>query len=265
MWKGGAHWQDQEGRGILKAHPELTQEISRQLDDICTTGISMSCLLARSIILAVLTKKKPDLLDGFKCSARYVSDFLESVMDWTVRKGMQAAAKVPTDAPVVCERALYRLVHLITFYNIPPSLVINMDQTGIILLMTKNQTYAKKGSWQVDVAGRDEKRAYSLCVASTPDGHILPFQTIWGRQTKASTPSQRAPSYAESVDLGFDHTFAKSTKKSSHYSTLKTMQEWAERIMSPFIKQQIEFLGLCSNQKAVLFLDCYPVHIGKKF
>jgi hypothetical protein len=64
-------------------------------------------------------------------------------MDWTVRHGTRAAAHIPDDAPVLLERTLFRIVHLINFYDIPPGLIVNMDQTGVIILMAKNKTYAK--------------------------------------------------------------------------------------------------------------------------
>lgn len=156
---------------------------------------------------------------------QFIGQFLESVMDWTVRRGTQAAAHIPDDASVVCERALFRIVHLITFYDIPSSLIVNMDQTGIILFMANNKTYAPKGARQVTILGKDEKRAYTLCVATTPSGDILPFQQIWSGKTKQSLPSDRAAGMAEAKELGFDFVTANSKKATSHFSTLKTMKE----------------------------------------
>ncbi len=160
---------------------------------------------------------------------QFIGQFLESVMDWTVRRGTQAAAHIPENAPEMCERALFRIVHLITFYDIPASLIINMDQTGIILFTANNKTYAAKGSRQVTIAGKDEKRAYTLCVATTPAGDILPFQQVWSGKTKQSLPSNRAPGMVEAIASGFDFASADSKKKTSHFSTLKTMKEVSER------------------------------------
>jgi len=150
-------------------------------------------------------------------------------MDWSVRQGTRAAAHIPDDAPVLCERTVFRLVHLISFYDIPPELLINMDQTGVIILMSKNTTYAEKGSRQVDVAGRDEKRAYTLCVATTPAGNILPFQQVWSGKTWQSLPIQDAEGMSEAWEHGFDFAFANSPKYSSHFSTVKTMKKVSVR------------------------------------
>lgn len=146
-------------------------------------------------------------------------------MDWSIWSGTRAAAHIPDDAPVICEHALFRIVHLINFYDIPALLVINMDQTGVILLMTKNKTYSQRGGKQVDIAGCDEKRAYTLCVATTPASDILPFQQVWSGKTDKSLPTNDAPGRREANSLGFDFAYANSKKASSHFSTLKTMRE----------------------------------------
>jgi hypothetical protein len=72
---------------------------------------------------------------------------------------------------------------------------------------------------------KDEKRAYTLLVASTADGDFLPFQQVWAGATERSLPSRHAPRMQDALERGFDFTFAKSTKKTSHFSTLKTMKE----------------------------------------
>lgn len=72
---------------------------------------------------------------------------------------------------------------------------------------------------------KDEKCAYTLLVASTPAGNFLPLQQVWSGATERSVPSPRADQMQNAIDRGFDFVFAQSDKKSSHYSTLKTMKE----------------------------------------
>jgi hypothetical protein len=43
------------------------------------------------------------------------------------------------------------------------------------------------------------------------------------------------------------------------------MEEWMKFVLLPYIYAQIEILSLEEDQKAVLFLDVYPVHIGLDF
>ncbi|KAK7018740.1 hypothetical protein VNI00_018259 [Paramarasmius palmivorus] len=132
---------------------------------------SRSDLGANKSMLAIIMKSRLSLIliaNGFKCSEKFVGDFFESVMAWSLRHGTRAAAHVPDNAELVIEECFYRHVHLSFLYDIPPSLDINMDQTGIISLMTHNTTYHDKGDKQVPIHGKDEKRSYTLCVANKP-------------------------------------------------------------------------------------------------
>lgn len=56
----------------------------------------------------------------------YVRDFLESKLDWSIRKGTRAAAHIPDNADEVCEAAFFRIVHLANWYDIPLSVSPSM-------------------------------------------------------------------------------------------------------------------------------------------
>ena len=109
-----------------------------------------------------------------------------------------------------------------------------MDQIRVYILPNSGYTYEKRGSEQVDIVAKGEKRAYSLLVASSADGDFLPFQQVWSGGTDRSVPSDQAPRLDEACDRGFDFTFTKSEKnKGSHYSTLKTMKEVSDANKCP--------------------------------
>ncbi|KIK73988.1 hypothetical protein PAXRUDRAFT_176957, partial [Paxillus rubicundulus Ve08.2h10] len=78
---------------------------------------------------------------------------------------------------------------------------------------------------QVDIIAKDEKRAYTLLVASTPEGNFLPFQQVWGGASKQLLPSAKAHNMSDTWDYGFNFAFTKSDRRGSHFSTLKTMKE----------------------------------------
>jgi hypothetical protein len=77
----------------------------------------------------------------------------------------------------------------------------------------------------VDIVAKDEKCAFTLLVASTTDRDFLPFQKVWARVLEQSLLSKNASWMQDALDRGFDFAFAKSDKKTSHFSTLKTMKE----------------------------------------
>ncbi|KAF7372434.1 DDE superfamily protein [Mycena venus] len=229
--------------GVLSPYPELVATIKTKLQDLRASGVCVGRLLTRSIIIAIIKEKQPELLANFKCTA----------------------AKLPDNVDEVCMRAFFRIVHLVNFYDIPPELIVNMDQTGVMLMVANNKTYNPKGSRQLDIHGRDEKRAYSLLVGSTPKGKLLTFQQVWSGKTKASLPRDNAPGMAAAKKYRFHFAFAESKKTTSHFSTLKTMKEWVHYVLVPYIEGQIQLLGLEPDQKAILYSDVYPVHTGIEF
>ncbi|KAF9471568.1 hypothetical protein BDN70DRAFT_819834, partial [Pholiota conissans] len=83
--------------GILTQHPELIGEIKTRLQDLRNSGVWINRLLGRSVVLSVVQLKKPELLQKFKCSEQYIGQFMESIMDWSIRRGTQAAAHTPDD------------------------------------------------------------------------------------------------------------------------------------------------------------------------
>ena len=103
-------------------------------------------------------------------------------------------------------------------------------------------------------------------VASTPTGDFLPFQQIWAGKVAKSLPSKKADSIDEALKNGFIFSTAVSTTSPrSHFSTLKTMIEYVEGIVVPFVDRVIEEDKLPSDQKFILLIDVYPVHAGAEF
>ncbi|THU77489.1 hypothetical protein K435DRAFT_877775 [Dendrothele bispora CBS 962.96] len=199
--------------GALTKYPHITDEIKSTLLDLRRSGMIVNVPIARSIMLGIIKKRCPSLLNSeFQCSERYVRQFFQAVLNWSPRAGTRAAAHLPADAEDVCERSLMQIVYAMQWYNIPPKLLLNGDQMGIYVLPNSSRTYHPTGEKQVDVVAKDEKRAFTLFVTSTADGDFLPFQQIWGGKTKASTPSSDAPGMNKALDLGFDFTCAASAK-----------------------------------------------------
>jgi hypothetical protein len=145
-------------------------------------------------------------------------------------------------------------------------LVINYDQTGNYIRPPQGKTFAPRGSKQVEILGQDEKRAYTLGIATTLDGTMGALEQIWSGKTQASLPSSRANGYTEAMDRGFHFAFADSPKRTSHFSTLKTMKEWIQKIVKPYVDSVIEAdPDLDDDQKCIIYIDIYPVHTSDAF
>lgn len=76
---------------------------------------------------------------------------------------------------------------LVKYGDIPPSCVVNMDQTGMRLVPTGKHTRAPKGSKEVPLVGQDDKRMITVVLAISAAGVLLPLQVIFsGVQSAAS-------------------------------------------------------------------------------
>ncbi|KAF8547191.1 hypothetical protein OG21DRAFT_1527322 [Imleria badia] len=184
--------------------------------------------------------------------------FFNSVLNWSPRKGTCTAAKLPADVEVKCKECFFRLVYIIMWYFIPPKLIVRFDQIGNYVLPSSWTTFAERGSRQVDIIAKDEKCAYTLLVASMPEGTFLPFQQVWGGLSPQSLPSMHARERQERKSLQHSQ---------DNERVLTTMNlEWVEHIFEPYCHRVIEVdPDLDDNQISILYLNCYPVHTSEQF
>jgi hypothetical protein len=76
-----------------------------------------------------------------------------------------------------CSQACFvQVTFVVQTNNIPASLVINSDQTGIPLIPSPQYTRAPKGSLDVSVNGYGEKHQITVTPSNTADGRSLPLQ-----------------------------------------------------------------------------------------
>jgi hypothetical protein len=82
-----------------------------------------------------------------------------------------------------------RYTYLIKVHNIPQSLVVNSDQTGIHLVPTAGaRTWDTKGIKQVRVHGLEDKRQVTIVVSSAATGEVLFFQVVFQGLTSRALP-----------------------------------------------------------------------------
>ena len=88
---------------------------------------------------------------------------------------------------------IYEIVSQIEKYNIPHSMIINIDQTPLKYVSTTNYTLAKKGSTTVTVEGGNDKRTITGTFGIYFTNKFLPIQLIYGGKTDQSLPRFKFP------------------------------------------------------------------------
>jgi hypothetical protein len=67
--------------GILAKHLEIHDKIKTQLQALRMSGLAVSVLVARSIMIAIIQTRAPDLLTKFKClEVRFYSKFVDLLL-----------------------------------------------------------------------------------------------------------------------------------------------------------------------------------------
>lgn len=120
---------------------------------------------------------------------------------------------------------------------------------------------------------------FTLVVASSCGGDILPFQSVWGGTSDASLPKATASRRAEADALGFtyDHgdtrhwSSLETTKNVStdqqltvtKYNTLTYSSKWVQNtLIKHFDKVRAEE-NLPPDSPGILYIDAWPVHTAK--
>jgi len=126
---------------------------------------------------------------------------------------------------------LQEVVTTVEMEGVPPELIMNWDQTGIKIVPTTTWTMERRGSKRVEVVGTNDKRQITAVFCGTIQGDFLPVQLIYTGKTARCHPKYKFPA-------GWHVTHAK-----KHWSTEKTMLQYIERIILPYVNSVRMYLS----------------------
>lgn len=124
------------------------------------------------------------------------------------------------------------------------------------LVPASNWTYHTTGASSVAVAGAEDKRQITVCVASSLDGELLPLQLIFQGKTERSLP----PRTPEVISSRAHITFS-----DNHWSNQTTMKDYVEKVIVPYAETCIERYELDADANIILVLDVWSVHKSEEF
>ena len=120
-----------------------------------------------------------------------------------------------------------KCAYLVKIHNIRPSLIVNIDQTGIHLVPTRGaRTWKERNSKCIKIHGVEDKRKITVAASSTANGQVLPFQVIFQGLTIRFLPSMNEGHHS-CEDVEWQLTFS-----SNHWSTINTCKEFVDKILS---------------------------------
>ena len=247
------------GRGyaaILSRSPEAEKELRMHLETLRDGGGPVDTIVIRLIAMDVLKRHAPELLKELKLSDSWCKRLAADMMGYSWRTATTAASKLPNDWRDQGVKMAKRIAYNVQLYKIHPSMIVNLDQTGVKLVPSSNKTFAPKGSKDVRVIGHDDKRQITACIASSADGDLLPLQLIFAGKTALSEPKHTESSKAARVHI---------THSPKHWSNQETMRLWVTEVLLPHADRCRLQHNLPENPHMVLVLDVWSVHISEEF
>ena len=159
-------------------------------------------------------------------------------MNFVLRKASTAKSKHNVSDFAEIKRSFWTsLVETVVMEEIPAELILNRDQTGIMIVPSNSWTMEKMGANRVEIAGLKDKRQITAVFCGTILGDFLPIQLIYKGTTSRCHPRFNFPA-------GWNITHSK-----NHWSTEKTMIEYITSIIVPYVDANRE-----NNETAALVI-----------
>ena len=224
-----------------------------QLDSMVQTYIlaqsNRGCVINTSIANATaraLTKKYPQAIGniGFESSSWARSLFHR--MGFVKRRKTSSKVEIPDAARKEIEFLFHHeIVSYVEKFKIPPSLVLNLDQTPLKYVPVSQETMARRGSTSVTVEGSNDKRMITGTFAITLSGNFLPVQLIYAGKTTQSIPK-----------IAFPDSFSLSANP-THFSNTEESLKFLDEIIIPYVVRERSKLEVSMEQKALMIMDAF--------
>ena len=158
----------------------------------------MEAAINRHIVIAIGTAivrhYQPSLLKehgGPLKLTRYWAESIINRMSFVQRKTTKATRTLPKDFDQQKASYLVSIATLVEENDIPDSMIVNFDQTGVNIIPSSEWTMDVKGQKQVSVTGLGDKRQITL--GCTLSGELLAPQLIYQGKTEKCHPSFTFP------------------------------------------------------------------------
>ena len=167
-------------------------------------------------------------------------------MEWVKRKGttgkVEPYEKFLEEEKFTFQRAISRVV---LHHDIPPDIVLNLDQTPLSYVSPGKYTFCLKGSTAVPIKGVDDKRQITATFTVSATGSFLPIQLIYHGKTKRSLPNYAFP-------RDFHVTFTE-----NQWSNLEEYLALFQKIIFPYLRAKKAELGYPEEQFSLIIMDAF--------
>ena len=228
------------GRPLLLG--SLDQMVQRLLLSPQRTGGLVSSAVAISATKALIARNPQYNLSHIVLDSSHWAQSLFRIMGF--KKRMRTTGKIENARKEAELLYLHNIVTIVEKYEIPHSVIINLDQAPLKYIPAMNHTMAKQYSKSVSIARSSDKRRITGTFTITLNGHFSPMQLIYRGKTKKSLAKFKLPD-------GFSLSC-----NPKHFSSAMESIKLINEIIIPFVRSQRKELGK-PKQAALVIMDVF--------
>ena len=146
---------------------------------------------------------------------------------------------------------LKEISEVIQANNIPPQLIISIEQTPLTFVLISKYTMNKKGESSVPLQGTNDYRQITGIFSVTISGDFLPIQLI-----NKGKPNRCAPTYHFPNDFHITHSY-------NHWANEETSIDLIQKVIIPYIETMRGEQGLTQDYPWLLISDVFKAQWTK--
>jgi hypothetical protein len=251
------------GKTIFHDYPGVQTEICMMLHQQRQAGVPLNSAIARELIYGYLKAIKFPLLDveggTFTVSRGWTRKFLRTVCLCSYRKSTKSAQHLPADWKNQIEVMIERIALLVEKFDVRKELIVNIDQTGVLLVPVSCFSYERTGSVDCAVVGKSQKRQFTVVMGVSAGNILLPLQLIHAGKSDSTRALPSPDAQAPLLRNGF-----RFYQTPSHWSSVDSHIQYINEILVPFYQNQCRELRIdYETQYFILIVDVW--HRDRRF
>ena len=225
----------------------LDRQVQQYISELRKAHASVNTAIVLSAGIGIVQGHDASLLSSNGGTVELTRDWAKSLMQQmglSKRKATTKSSLSKYDFEEVREIFLNDVSSVVLMEDIPLSLIINWDQTGVHFVPVSQWTMEVKGARRVEIAGLSDKRQMTMVLAGTASGEFLPPQLIYPGSTLKSLP--------KNVNFPSDWHL---TTTPNHWSNENTMISYIEKVIVPYVESKRKELQLPPTFPALMLFD----------
>ena len=176
-----------------QGRPLLLGELDGLVQQYILAATNHGNVISRNIAVSaakVIMERYPRLIGSVDIESSHWAQSLFRRMGFRRRQATTSKLEIPKGALKEIKMLFHHdIATKVAKFNIPDSLIINLDQTLTKYVPVGRTTLAKKNSKTVTIKGSTDKRTITVTFAISIRGDFLPIKLIYGEKTRKCLPT----------------------------------------------------------------------------